>query len=67
MKHVVSALDRMTGLLMSVGMAALLIGLLGIAAGTLASRGVWATSGMALAAFGTLSTLLSASWMLRRD
>lgn len=67
MKHVVSALDRLSHTLMSVGMGALLLGLMGIAVGTLASRGVLATTGMALAALGTLTTLLAASWMLRRD
>jgi hypothetical protein len=67
MKHLVETLDRMALRVLSVGLAALFVGMLSIGAGVLVTHGQTASAGMAIAGAGALTSLLCAFWVMRRD
>ena len=52
---------------LSVGLAALFVGMLSIGAGVLVAHGQTASAGMAIAEAGALTSLLCAFWVMRRD
>jgi len=67
MIHIVETLDRMALRVLSVGLAALFVGMLSIGAGVLVAHGQTASAGMAIAGAGALTSLLCAFWVMRRD